>query len=96
MTGKASGVTTLTLWSEANRISAIFDVEVIPDVAALKEKIHQMFPGEDGVKAVATHDSITLSGTVSGAGNLTQIVKLAEAYAPMDKPYKQTPDTQPA
>jgi pilus assembly protein CpaC len=85
VTGKASGVTTLTLWSEGNRISAIFDVEVIPDVAALKEKIHQMFPGEDGVKAVATHDSITLSGTVSGAGNLTQIAKLAEAYAPMDK-----------
>lgn len=85
VTGKASGMTTLTLWSEANRISAVFDVEVIPDVAALKEKIHQMFPGEEGVKAVATHDSITLSGTVSGAGNLTQIVKLAEAYAPIDK-----------
>ena len=85
VTGKASGVTTLTLWSEANRISAVFDVEVIPDVAALKEKIHQMFPGEEGVKAVATHDSITLSGTVSGTGNLTQIVRLAEAYAPLDK-----------
>ena len=85
VTGKASGVTTLTLWSEGNRISAVFDVEVIPDVAALKEKIHQMFPGEEGVKAVATHDSISLSGTVSGTGNLTQIVKLAEAYAPLDK-----------
>jgi pilus assembly protein CpaC len=85
ITGKASGVTTLTLWSEGNRISAVFDVEVIPDVAALKEKIHQMFPGEDGVKAVATHDSITLSGTVSGAGNHSQIMKLAEAYAPLDK-----------
>ena len=85
VTGKASGVTTLTLWSEGNRISAVFDVEVIPDVAALKEKIHQMFPGEEGVKAVATHDSITLSGTVSGTGNLTQIVRLAEAYAPLDK-----------
>jgi len=85
ITGKASGVTTLTLWSDANRVTAVFDVEVIPDVAALKEKIHQMFPGEEGVKAVATHDSITLSGTVSGAGNLPQIMKLAEAYAPLDK-----------
>ena len=45
ITGKASGVTTLTLWSDANRVTAVFDVEVIPDVAALKEKIHQMFPG---------------------------------------------------
>ena len=46
VTGKASGVTTLTLWNDANRILAVFDVEVVPDVAALKEKIHQMFPGE--------------------------------------------------
>jgi len=85
VTGKAAGVTTLTLWGEGNRITAAFDVEVVPDVAALKEKIHQMFPNEEGVKAVATHDSITLSGTVSGAGNLAQITKLAEAYAPVDK-----------
>ena len=85
VTGKAAGVTTLTLWGEGNRVSAAFDVEVVPDVAALKEKIHQMFPNEEGVRAVATHDSITLSGTVSGAGNLAQISKLAEAYAPVDK-----------
>ena len=57
----------------------------LPDVAALKEKIHQMFPGEQGVNAVATYDSITLTGTVSSASNLTQIAKLAEAYAPVDK-----------
>ena len=84
VTGKAAGVTTLTLWGEGNRVSAAFDVEVVPDVAALKEKIHQMFPNEEGVRAVATHDSITLSGTVSGAGNLAQISKLAEAYAPVE------------
>jgi pilus assembly protein CpaC len=78
-------VTTLTLWSDANRISAVFDVEVTPDVAALREKVHQMFPSEQGVKAVATHDSITLTGTVASVSNLTQITKIAEAYAPLDK-----------
>ena len=45
VTGKASGVTTITIWSDANRISAVFDVEVTPDVVALRQKIHQMFPG---------------------------------------------------
>jgi pilus assembly protein CpaC len=85
VTGKTSGVTTLTLWSDSNRISAVFDVEVAPDVAALKEKIHQMYPGEQGVNAVATNDSITLSGSVSSVSNLSQIAKLAEAYAPVDK-----------
>ena len=68
VTGKASGVTTITLWGDANRVSAVFDVEILPDVAALKEKIHQIFPGEKDVKVLATHDSITLSGTVSERG----------------------------
>jgi len=85
VTGKTAGLTTLTLWSDANRISAVFDVEVTPDVIALKEKIHQMFPGEQGVKVNATNDSITLTGSVTSAANLTQISKLAEAYAPLDK-----------
>lgn len=85
VTGKASGVTTITIWSDANRISAVFDVEVTPDVVALREKIHQMFPGEQGVNVLATHDSITLSGSVGSAANLTQITRLAEAYAPVDK-----------
>ena len=85
VTGKSSGITTITLWSDANRVSAVFDVEVLPDVAALKEKIHQVFPNEKDIKVLGTHESITLSGTVSSAGNLTQIVRLAEAYAPLDK-----------
>jgi pilus assembly protein CpaC len=85
VTGKAAGVTTITLWGDSNRVSAVFDVEILPDVAALKEKIHQIFPGEKDVKVLATHESITLSGTVSSAANLTQLVRLAEAYAPIDK-----------
>jgi len=85
VTGKSSGLTTITLWSDANRVSAVFDVEILPDVTALKEKIHQVFPSEKDIKVLGTHDSITLSGTVSSAGNLNQIVRLAEAYAPLDK-----------
>lgn len=85
VTGKAAGVTTITIWGDSNRVSAVFDVEILPDVAALKEKIHQIFPGEKDVKVLASHDSITLSGTVSSTGNLTQLVRLAEAYAPIDK-----------
>jgi len=85
VTGKSSGLTTITLWSDANRVSAVFDVEILPDVAALKEKIHQVFPNEKDIKVLGTHESITLSGTVSSAGNLNQIVRLAEAYAPKDK-----------
>jgi pilus assembly protein CpaC len=85
VTGKAAGVTTITIWSDANRIAAVFDVEVTPDVLALRQKLHQMFPEEKGVNVVATHDSITLSGSVSSAAALSQITKLAEAYAPSDK-----------
>ena len=80
ITGKAIGITNLTLWQDGE-ISAIFDIKVSPDISRLKEKLHEIFPQED-IKVTATHDNITLSGTVSNAANLTQVLAVAEPYAP--------------
>jgi len=85
VTGKTPGVTSLTVWSASGRISAIYDVEVVPDVARLKEKIHQMFPQEENLRVTATHESISLSGTISSAAGMAQVVRLAEVYAPLDR-----------
>jgi pilus assembly protein CpaC len=85
LTGKSPGVTNMTLWSEADRVTAVFDVEVGPDVASLKTKLHQMFPGEKDVHVMATHDGITLAGSVSGAARMAQVVAFAGTYAPLDK-----------
>jgi pilus assembly protein CpaC len=82
LTGKQTGVTNLTLW-ENSKVSAIYDIEVLPDISRLKKNFHELFPGEE-IKVTATHDNITLSGTVSNAGNIPQILALAAPY--VEKP----------
>jgi pilus assembly protein CpaC len=82
LTGRTPGVTSLSLWGEGDTLSAVFDVEVAPDVASLKEKLHKMFPDEKDIRVTPTRDGITLSGVVSSAASLSQVLSLAEAYAP--------------
>jgi len=81
ITGKASGITNLTLWQN-KKISMIYDLEVDYDISRLKQKLHEILPLEKEIRVIATHDSITLSGTISSAANLSQAMALAEAYAP--------------
>jgi len=89
LTGKTPGLTTITLWTEGDRISAVFDAEVLPDVTRLKTKVYEAFPKEKDIKVSATHESLTLSGTVSSASVMSQVLALAQAYAPSDKDAKQ-------
>ncbi len=81
VTGKASGITNLTLWQN-KKISAIYDLEVDYDISRLKQKLHEILPLEKEIRVIATHNSITLSGRISSAANLSQAMSLAEAYAP--------------
>jgi len=85
LTGKAPGTTNMTLWKSDNSVMSIIDLEVLPDVVGLKEKIHQLMPDEKDVRVTATPDSITLSGTVSSAANMSQALTLANSYAPQGK-----------
>lgn len=86
LTGKAPGLTNLTVSNGSGKeFAGVFDIEVLPDITRLKEKIHEVLPQEEDVKVTGAHDSITLSGTVSGAASQSQIVTLAQAYAPRDK-----------
>ncbi|MCJ7617653.1 MAG: pilus assembly protein N-terminal domain-containing protein, partial [Desulfobacterales bacterium] len=78
--GNATGSTSLTLWQN-KKIFAIYDLEVVYDISRLKQKLHEVLPNEKNLRIFATQDSITLSGRVSSAANLSQAVALAEAYA---------------
>ena len=82
LTGKAIGVTNLTLWNENGKVSGMYDVVVVPDLSRLKENLHKVLPEEQGLRVTASSDRITLSGTASSATNLTRAVEIAEAYAP--------------
>jgi pilus assembly protein CpaC len=84
ITGKAVGATNLSLWQN-KKVFAIYDLDVAYDISRLKQKLHDVFPDEKDLRVVATHDSITLSGTVSSTANLSQVLSLAEAYAPDGK-----------
>jgi pilus assembly protein CpaC len=82
LTGKAIGLTTLTLWKENGDLFSVFDIRVTPDLSQLREQLHKMLPDEQDVQVIATHDHITLSGTVSNLARQSRALEIAEPYAP--------------
>jgi pilus assembly protein CpaC len=88
LTGKAPGITNLTLWGTDNKVIAVIDVEVSPDLSRLKENLHKIFPEEKEIKVSATHDYLTLAGTVSSTTSLSQVLALAGTYAPLGEEKK--------
>jgi pilus assembly protein CpaC len=85
LTGKASGLTHVTLWDVGDKVIGILELEISPDTSRLKEVLHKILPEEKDVRINATHDQITLSGTVSSAANLSQVLVLAGSFAPLDE-----------
>lgn len=84
ITGKAAGSTNLTLWQN-KKLVAIFDLEVGYDLSRLKQQMHEILPEEEALRVISTNDSITLSGKISSAVNLSQAMALAKSYAPEGK-----------
>jgi pilus assembly protein CpaC len=83
--GNLPGITNLSLWDEkGKKLIEVFDIEVVPDTARLKEKIYEMYEGED-ISVTADHNTITLSGSVSSTAVMDQILALARSYAPESK-----------
>jgi len=82
VTGKGFGSTNLTLWGKDDQILAIFDVEVLLDVARLTQKFSQLLPDENDLHLICSNDHLTLSGTVSSPAKLSQALAVAEAFAP--------------
>jgi pilus assembly protein CpaC len=82
--GKAAGVTNLTLWQD-KKLVAIYDLEVVYDLSRLKQQLHALLPGEESLRVISTNNSITLSGKISNASNLSQALALAQSYAPKGK-----------
>jgi pilus assembly protein CpaC len=83
--GKVPGATNAMMWGVDGKLIAMLDIDIVPDVSRLKEKIHEALPAEKDIKVTASTDALVLSGTVSNTSNLSQVVALANAYAPKDK-----------
>jgi pilus assembly protein CpaC len=82
--GKGAGVTNFTLWQN-KEIVAIYDLEVTYNLPGLKQQIHAILHEEYSLGVTIKNDSITLSGKITNASNLSQALALAEAYAPKGK-----------
>lgn len=79
--GKAAGLTNIILWHEGG-ISTIYDVEVSYDIGTLKERLYQLLPDEKEIQVIATNKSLTLTGRVCSAANLSKALTLAKSYVP--------------
>lgn len=82
VTGRAPGVTNLTLWDKGDKIRAVYDLDVSPDIGRLKKMLHDVLPGEPGIEVRASQDAIALAGTVRDAESVKKALTLAEVYAP--------------
>jgi len=82
VTGKGYGSTNLTLWGKDDQVLAVFDLDVGIDLARLKQHLAELLPDESNLHLKGTHDHIAVSGTVSSESRLTQVLAVAEAYAP--------------
>lgn len=78
--GKKMGTTSLTLYDGANRVLAIMDVDVGPDVEALRRQISQLVPNQQ-IDARISSDSVVLSGMVSDPGAADRATQIAKAYS---------------
>ena len=87
--GKKTGQTTVTISGDDNNIYGIFDLDVTSDLAQIKQKLHTILPQEKDISVSEANGFITLTGTVSSASNLSQVLSLVEPYAPIDKETKK-------
>jgi pilus assembly protein CpaC len=79
--GKKTGTTSLTLYDRANRLIAVVDIEVGPDVMTLKHQLSDLLPGDE-ISARMSNDSVVLEGIVRNAVDSDRAVQIAETYAP--------------
>src|SRR4249919_3710001 len=79
--GKKNGTTSLTLYDRSNRLIAVVDVVVGPDVMTLKRQLSELMPGSP-ISARMSNDSVVLEGMVSNAVLADRAVQIAETYAP--------------
>jgi pilus assembly protein CpaC len=79
--GRAPGRTSMTLLSADGSLIANVEVQVVPDVAELRERLREILRGE-AIEVRPANDGIVLSGTVSSGRVVDRAMELAERYAP--------------
>jgi pilus assembly protein CpaC len=79
--GKEVGTTSVTFYAKDKKLVAIANLTVAPDIEGLKARLFELMPDEK-IQVRPVNGALVLSGGVSGAGRMTQILAVAERYAP--------------
>lgn len=79
--GKALGATNLTVWNKGGGVQGTYDIEVVHDLATLKEKLHQLLPGEP-IQVRSAQENIVLNGEVTNLARMQAAIDLAESFIP--------------
>lgn len=77
--GRAPGRTTMTLLGPDGSLIANVEIQVVPDVAELRERLREILPGEP-IEVRTANDGIVLSGTVSSSFAIDRAMELAGRY----------------
>lgn len=80
--GKTPGVTTLMVWGKNEESPLAYEIAVEPNVTELVRLLKSLYPNDGPLQVTSAGDRIVVSGTVASAGRLSQILAIAEAYAP--------------
>lgn len=79
--GRMPGRTTMTLLGPDGALIANIEVQVVPDVAELRERLREILRNEP-IEVRTANDGIVLSGTVSSGRIVERAMELAERYTP--------------
>lgn len=79
MLGKTIGATNVILWTRGGQ-TAVINVTVTMDTAALQSKLQELMPNEKNIRVSAAGDSLALFGTVSDTLKADRALALADAY----------------
>jgi pilus assembly protein CpaC len=78
--GKSVGTTSLTLYDTANRVIAVMDVSVGPDVEGLRSQLSELVPGQK-IDVRLSNGHVVMTGLVNDAGAADRAAQLARAFA---------------
>lgn len=79
--GKQFGTTSLTVTGEQGQVMAVVDLVVSFNIDELKERLHDLVPGQN-FEVRPAHDGLVLSGEVASAAALDRALAIANRYAP--------------
>jgi pilus assembly protein CpaC len=79
--GKQIGLTNLSIYAGNNQPLAVVDLSVSFDIQGLKSRLNELLPNEN-VEVRSANKSLILSGTISGPKQLSNVITVANQYAP--------------